>query len=211
MRAAPVSLRGLFRAAPNRLRALVRASPVHKRGEEKRRPGWARDKDRRVFRRRSRLQRDPLLEARWPDTAGPRRCRAVARASAYRFLGTVDENFDNHGVIKEAVLRDPSGAGLFIRLPGAHRKQTPIWNRRRQANTGVELNEEALPMWPGASVKRAGKLAAHTESQYFVVGNLGREPRFEELLRSARAGASRRPIGWLPAPPTSANPPPTDE
>jgi 5-methyltetrahydrofolate--homocysteine methyltransferase len=41
-----------------------------------------------------------------------------------------------------------------------------------EQNTGIELTE-SMAMWPGASV--SGWYFSHPQSQYFVVGRLGRD------------------------------------
>ena len=41
-----------------------------------------------------------------------------------------------------------------------------------EANTGIELTE-SMAMWPGAAV--SGWYFSHPQSQYFVVGRIGRD------------------------------------
>ncbi|WP_193605821.1 methionine synthase [Nocardioides dongkuii] len=54
-----------------------------------------------------------------------------------------------------------------------HTEKLTLWELLDvEANTGIELTE-SMAMWPGASV--SGWYLSHPESQYFVVGRLGRD------------------------------------
>ncbi|KQY59295.1 methionine synthase [Aeromicrobium sp. Root495] len=54
-----------------------------------------------------------------------------------------------------------------------HTEKTTLWDLLDvQANTGIELTE-SMAMWPGASV--SGWYFSHPQSQYMVVGRLGRD------------------------------------
>ncbi len=54
-----------------------------------------------------------------------------------------------------------------------HTEKRTIWELLDvQAATGIELTE-SMAMWPGASV--SGLYYSHPDSQYFVVGRLGRD------------------------------------
>ncbi|HWU22358.1 MAG TPA: vitamin B12 dependent-methionine synthase activation domain-containing protein, partial [Nocardioides sp.] len=54
-----------------------------------------------------------------------------------------------------------------------HTEKETLWELLDvQSNTGIELTE-SMAMWPGASV--SGWYFSHPESQYFVVGRLGRD------------------------------------
>jgi 5-methyltetrahydrofolate--homocysteine methyltransferase len=54
-----------------------------------------------------------------------------------------------------------------------HTEKATIWDLLDvRANTGIELTE-SMAMWPGASV--SGVYYSHPQSQYFVVGRLGRD------------------------------------
>ncbi|HJQ06287.1 MAG TPA: methionine synthase [Nocardioides sp.] len=54
-----------------------------------------------------------------------------------------------------------------------HTEKLTLWELLDvQANTGIELTE-SMAMWPGAAV--SGWYFSHPESQYFVVGRLGRD------------------------------------
>ena len=81
------------------------------------------------------------------------------------------ERLDNEALIAEryAGIRPAPG---YPACPDHTEKQT-LWDlldvRRR---TGIELTE-SMAMWPGAAV--SGWYFAHPESQYFVVGRLGRD------------------------------------
>ncbi|HWJ83530.1 MAG TPA: methionine synthase [Nocardioides sp.] len=82
-----------------------------------------------------------------------------------------DEDLDNVGLIKEhyAGIRPAPG---YPACPEHTEKQT-IWRLLDvQDNTGIELTE-SMAMWPGAAV--SGFYFSHPESQYFVVGRLGRD------------------------------------
>jgi 5-methyltetrahydrofolate--homocysteine methyltransferase len=83
----------------------------------------------------------------------------------------VDETLDNDALIKEkyAGIRPAPG---YPACP-EHTEKQAIWDLLDvQAHTGVELTE-SMAMWPGASV--SGLYFAHPQSQYFVVGKLGRD------------------------------------
>ncbi|GAA3823546.1 methionine synthase [Nocardioides panacisoli] len=82
-----------------------------------------------------------------------------------------DEDLDNVGLIKEqyAGIRPAPG---YPACPEHTEKQT-LWDLLDvQAATGIELTE-SMAMWPGAAV--SGFYFSHPESQYFVVGRLGRD------------------------------------
>ena len=82
-----------------------------------------------------------------------------------------DEDLDNTSLIKEqyAGIRPAPG---YPACPEHTEKQT-IWQLLDvKAHTGIELTE-SMAMWPGASV--SGLYFAHPQSQYFVVGRIGRD------------------------------------
>jgi 5-methyltetrahydrofolate--homocysteine methyltransferase len=82
-----------------------------------------------------------------------------------------DEHLDNVALIKEqyAGIRPAPG---YPACPEHTEKQT-LWELLDvEANTGIELTE-SMAMWPGASV--SGFYYSHPQSQYFVVGRLGRD------------------------------------
>ena len=56
--------------------------------------------------------------------------------------------------------------------PDHTEKETLFRLLRAEERTGIRLTE-SMAMWPGASV--SGWYLAHPESQYFVVGRLGRD------------------------------------
>ena len=83
-----------------------------------------------------------------------------------------DEQLDNEGLIKEkyaASARRPATPPAPT-TPRSRRSGSCSTSRR---NTGIELTE-SMAMWPGAVGVRAGTSATR-ESQYFVVGRLGRD------------------------------------
>ena len=54
-----------------------------------------------------------------------------------------------------------------------HTEKQTIWELLDvEANTGIELTE-SMAMWPGAAV--SGLYFSHPQSQYFVVGQIGRD------------------------------------
>jgi 5-methyltetrahydrofolate--homocysteine methyltransferase len=82
-----------------------------------------------------------------------------------------DEHLDNLALIKEkyAGIRPAPG---YPACPD-HTEKLTLWELLEvQKHTGMELTE-SMAMWPGASV--SGWYFSHPESQYFVVGRLGRD------------------------------------
>ncbi len=82
-----------------------------------------------------------------------------------------DEHLDADGLIAEkyAGIRPAPG---YPACPEHTEKQT-IWELLDvEAHTGIELTE-SMAMWPGAAV--SGLYFAHPESQYFVLGRVGRD------------------------------------
>ena len=88
------------------------------------------------------------------------------------FWGHVsDERLSNEDLIAEryAGIRPAPG---YPACPEHTEKQT-LWELLDvQASTGIELTE-SMAMWPGAAV--SGWYFSHPQSQYFVVGRLGRD------------------------------------
>jgi len=90
-----------------------------------------------------------------------------------------DEHLDNQQLIKEryAGIRPAPG---YPACPEHTEKQT-LWEMLDvEANTGIELTE-SMAMWPGAAV--SGWYFSHPQSQYFVVGRLGRDQVEEYAAR----------------------------
>jgi 5-methyltetrahydrofolate--homocysteine methyltransferase len=82
-----------------------------------------------------------------------------------------DEHLDNVGLIKEqyAGIRPAPG---YPACPD-HTEKLTLWELLEvEKHTGIELTE-SMAMWPGASV--SGWYFSHPDSQYFVVGRLGRD------------------------------------
>jgi len=82
-----------------------------------------------------------------------------------------DEHLDNAALIKEqyAGIRPAPG---YPACP-EHTEKQKIWQLLDvTANTGIELTE-SMAMWPGAAV--SGLYFGHPQSQYFVVGHIGRD------------------------------------
>ncbi len=82
-----------------------------------------------------------------------------------------DEDLDNEALIKEKYVGIRPAPG-YPACPEHTEKQT-IWELLDvKANTGIELTE-SMAMWPGAAV--SGLYFSHPQSQYFVVGQIGRD------------------------------------
>jgi 5-methyltetrahydrofolate--homocysteine methyltransferase len=87
------------------------------------------------------------------------------------FWGYADESLSNDDLIAEryAGIRPAPG---YPACPDHTEKRT-IWELLDvEASTGIQLTE-SMAMWPGASV--SGVYYSHPQSQYFVVGRLGRD------------------------------------
>ena len=82
-----------------------------------------------------------------------------------------EEQLDNEGLLKERYVGIRPAPG-YPACPEHTEKQT-IWELLDVHNTtGIELTE-SMAMWPGAAV--SGLYLSHPQSQYFVVGRLGRD------------------------------------
>ena len=82
-----------------------------------------------------------------------------------------DEQLDSEDLIKEKYVGIRPAPG-YPANPEHTEKQT-IWKLLDvEANTGIELTE-SMAMWPGAAV--SGLYFSHPQSQYFVVGQIGRD------------------------------------
>jgi 5-methyltetrahydrofolate--homocysteine methyltransferase len=82
-----------------------------------------------------------------------------------------DEDLDDKELLKEDYIGIRPAPG-YPACPEHTEKQT-IWQLLDvKANTGIELTE-SMAMWPGASV--SGLYFAHPQSQYFVLGHVGRD------------------------------------
>jgi 5-methyltetrahydrofolate--homocysteine methyltransferase len=82
-----------------------------------------------------------------------------------------DEQLDNVGLIKEQYdgIRPAPG---YPACP-EHTEKRTLWELLDvETHTGIELTD-SMAMWPGASV--SGFYYSHPQSQYFVVGRLGRD------------------------------------
>ena len=81
-----------------------------------------------------------------------------------------DEDFDNKELIKEAYegIRPAPG---YPACPDHTEKKT-LWSLLDVDEIGIELTE-GMAMWPGAAV--SGWYFGHPDSQYFVVGRLGKD------------------------------------
>jgi 5-methyltetrahydrofolate--homocysteine methyltransferase len=82
-----------------------------------------------------------------------------------------DEDLDNEALIKESYVGIRPAPG-YPACP-EHTEKQVIWDLLDvQANTGIELTE-SMAMWPGAAV--SGLYFSHPQSQYFVLGQIGRD------------------------------------
>ena len=82
-----------------------------------------------------------------------------------------NESLDNESLIKEAYVGIRPAPG-YPACPEHTEKQT-LWELLDvKANTGIELTE-SMAMWPGAAV--SGFYFSHPQSQYFVLGHIGRD------------------------------------
>jgi 5-methyltetrahydrofolate--homocysteine methyltransferase len=102
-----------------------------------------------------------------------------------------EERLDNQALIREQYVGIRPAPG-YPACPDHTEKQT-IWQLLDvTANTGIELTE-SMAMWPGAAV--SGWYFSHPQSQYFVVGRLGRDQVADYAARKgwAHAEAER----WL--------------
>jgi len=82
-----------------------------------------------------------------------------------------DEHLDNESLIRERYVGIRPAPG-YPACPEHTEKQT-IWDLLDvSTNAGIELTE-SMAMWPGASV--SGLYFSHPQSQYFVLGQIGRD------------------------------------
>jgi 5-methyltetrahydrofolate--homocysteine methyltransferase len=82
-----------------------------------------------------------------------------------------DEDLDSASLIRENYIGIRPAPG-YPACPEHTEKQT-IWDLLDvKAHTGIELTD-SMAMWPGASV--SGLYFSHPQSQYFVVGQIGRD------------------------------------
>ncbi len=102
-----------------------------------------------------------------------------------------DEHLDNEELIKETYdgIRPAPG---YPACPD-HTEKVKLWQLLDvRAETGIELTE-SMAMWPGAAV--SGWYFSHPQSQYFVVGRIGKD-QVEDY--AARKGMSLREAErWL--------------
>jgi 5-methyltetrahydrofolate--homocysteine methyltransferase len=102
-----------------------------------------------------------------------------------------DERLDNEALIKESYdgIRPAPG---YPACPD-HTEKAKLWDLLDvQATTGMELTE-SMAMWPGAAV--SGWYFSHPQSQYFVVGRLGRDQVEEYAARKGMTTAEAE--RWL--------------
>ncbi|HMU37052.1 MAG TPA: vitamin B12 dependent-methionine synthase activation domain-containing protein, partial [Marmoricola sp.] len=90
-----------------------------------------------------------------------------------------DEDLDNEALIAESYKGVRPAPG-YPACPDHTEKRT-LWELLDvHANTGIELTD-GMAMWPGAAV--SGWYFSHPESQYFVVGRLGKDQVEDYALR----------------------------
>ncbi len=81
------------------------------------------------------------------------------------------ESWDNRDLIKEKYTGIRPAPG-YPACP-EHTEKQHIWELLEVENrVGIELTE-SMAMWPGATV--SGLYFSHPESQYFVIGHIGRD------------------------------------
>jgi 5-methyltetrahydrofolate--homocysteine methyltransferase len=91
----------------------------------------------------------------------------------------MDEALGNAELIKERYTGIRPAPG-YPACPD-HTEKQPLWELLDvKANAGIELTE-SMAMWPGASV--SGWYLSHPQSQYFVVGRVGRDQVAEYAQR----------------------------
>jgi 5-methyltetrahydrofolate--homocysteine methyltransferase len=91
------------------------------------------------------------------------------RTEFWGYVG--DEDLDNDALIREAYVGIRPAPG-YPACP-EHTEKRTIWELLDvKENAGIELTD-SMAMWPGASV--SGLYFAHPDSQYFVVGRVGRD------------------------------------
>ena len=82
-----------------------------------------------------------------------------------------NEALDNEALIKESYVGIRPAPG-YPACP-EHTEKLTLWELLDvKANTGIELTE-SMAMWPGAAV--SGFYFSHPQSQYFVLGHIGRD------------------------------------
>jgi 5-methyltetrahydrofolate--homocysteine methyltransferase len=90
-----------------------------------------------------------------------------------------DEHLGNEALIAERYQGIRPAPG-YPACPD-HTEKAALWDLLDvKANTGIELTE-SMAMWPGAAV--SGWYFSHPQSQYFVVGRLGRDQVVEYAER----------------------------
>ncbi|HEU5265248.1 MAG TPA: vitamin B12 dependent-methionine synthase activation domain-containing protein, partial [Jatrophihabitans sp.] len=102
-----------------------------------------------------------------------------------------DEALDAEGLIKEQYVGIRPAPG-YPACP-EHTEKQALWRLLDvKANVGIELTD-GMAMWPGASV--SGWYFAHPQSQYFVVGRIGRDQVEDYAARKDWTG--REAEKWL--------------
>jgi 5-methyltetrahydrofolate--homocysteine methyltransferase len=104
-----------------------------------------------------------------------------------------DEELDNDALIKERYVGIRPAPG-YPACP-EHTEKRSIWQLLDvEANAGIELTE-SMAMWPGAAV--SGLYFSHPQSQYFVLGRIGRD-QVEDYARR-KGWTVREAERWLSA------------
>jgi 5-methyltetrahydrofolate--homocysteine methyltransferase len=102
-----------------------------------------------------------------------------------------DEELDNDALIKEQYVGIRPAPG-YPACP-EHTEKLSIWQLLDvPANAGIELTE-SMAMWPGAAV--SGLYFSHPQSQYFVLGRVGRD-QVEDYARR-KGWTIREAERWL--------------
>ncbi|HEX5985211.1 MAG TPA: vitamin B12 dependent-methionine synthase activation domain-containing protein, partial [Nocardioides sp.] len=102
-----------------------------------------------------------------------------------------DESLDNEGLIRERY-RGIRPAPGYPACPD-HTEKATLWDLLDvERATGIELTD-SMAMWPGAAV--SGWYFAHPQSQYFVVGRVGKDQVEEYAVRKGQTLAETE--RWL--------------
>ena len=134
-------------------------------------PVWVPRAHRALQGRARRLQRDPAGVAGRPAGRGLR--RAAARAGPQASSGaTPPTSTLERGPDRRALRRHPAGARATPRAPTTPRRRRSGAARRRGARPA---SGSPSPWRCGPAPRSAGWYFSHPQSQYFVVGRLGRD------------------------------------
>ena len=124
-------------------------------------------------------------------TGSPRRSRSASTRRSGASCGATPRRAPvDAGPHPGEVRRHPARPG-YPACPDHTEKETLMALLGGEERTGIRLTE-SMAMWPGASV--SGWYFAHPESQYFVVGRLGRDQVRSRMPRARGGPAHRRAV-----------------